>query len=70
MLLWVGEQDGRSITSLQKIPATQVDLSLNTFLLYSWYLGVYVIQTGNTAEKKKEDYWQEHWALFSFYQEA
>lgn len=35
-----------------QIISTQVGLSLNTSLLYSWYLGVYLMQAGNTAGKK------------------
>lgn len=51
---WVGEQDGRISLHFKKyqIISTQVGLSLNTSLLYSWYLGVYLMQAGDTAGKK------------------
>lgn len=69
---WVGEQDGRSIVSLQKI----LSIINPSRLKFKYFSIVQLIPRSlcnadrEYSRKKKEDYWKEHWALFSFYQEA
>lgn len=69
---WVGEQDGRSIVLLQKILS-----GINPSRLKFKYFSIVQLISRSLrnadreySRKKKEDYWKEHWALFSFYQEA